>query len=143
MERIKTLFVLIICLNNGMVKCDIIEELLISVNRIQANMETVMKKVENVEGIIKVTETNVISIRDEVEINSKQNILILEKFERFKEEVKSVQEEQNENLRNVNLQYPKILEGVISVHQANLKNAEEINQNIGEVVKLTSNHSDD
>ena len=83
-----------------------------------------------------------LSIRDEVEINSKQNILILEKFERFKEEVKSVQEEQNENLRNVNLQYPKILEGVISVHQANLKNAEEINHNIEEGVKLTSNHSE-
>ena len=142
MERIKTLFVLIICLNNGMVKCNIIEELLISVNRIRANMETVMQKVEKMESTIKDTETNVLSIRDEVEINSKQNILILEKFERFKEEVKSVQEEQNENLRNVNLQYPKILEGVISVHQANLKNAEEINQNIGEVVKLTSNHSD-
>ena len=55
MERIKTLFVLIICLNNGMVKCDIIEELLISANRIQANMETVMHKVENMENAIKET----------------------------------------------------------------------------------------
>ena len=62
MERIKTLFVLIICLNNGMVKCNIIEELLISVNRIRANMETVMQKVEKMESTIKDTETNVLSI---------------------------------------------------------------------------------
>ena len=62
MERIKTLFVLIICLNNGMVKCNIFEELLISVNRIEANMETVMQKVEKMESTIKDTETNVLSI---------------------------------------------------------------------------------
>ena len=77
MERIKTLFVLIICLNNGMVKCNIIEELLISVNRIQANMETVMHKVENMENAIKET-ANVKILNNEAEINSKQNILILE-----------------------------------------------------------------
>ena len=77
MERIKTLFILFICLNNGIVKGDIIEELLIAVNRIESKMETVMHKVENMENAIKET-ANVKILNNEAEINSKQNILILE-----------------------------------------------------------------
>ena len=57
MERIKKLFILIFFLNNnGMVQSDIIEELLVAVKGIQANMETVMQKVETMENIIKETE---------------------------------------------------------------------------------------
>ena len=77
MERIKTLFILFICLYNGIVKGDIIEELLIAVNRIESNMETVMHKVENMENAIKET-ANVKILNNEAEISSKQNILILE-----------------------------------------------------------------
>jgi len=183
MGKIRKLFILIICLNNDVVKGDMFEELLISVNHIKLNMETVMHKVENLENTLKETDANVVSIRDDVKIlhnevekNSKQNILILEELGTFKEKVKRVQEEQNAIHSNMNLQYPKILEEVklassinqnldmcaekyskhsnaIKKHlnslqeevksvQDSMKNAEEINLNIKENVKYTSNNSD-
>ena len=78
-----------------MVTGDIIEELLISINRIGSNMETVMLKIENMENVIKETEANVKTLNNEVKLNSKQNILILEQLGTLKEDVKNGKEEQN------------------------------------------------
>jgi len=160
MERIKKLCVLIICLNNGLVKGDIIEELLISVNRIQANMENIIHRVENMESTIK-----------------EQNSLFLGQLGVLEEEVKSVKKEQNTNHNKMNIQFYKVLEEVkkagsinlnleqcnekylkhsnkINEHLESLKeemenvqkdnerSVEEINLNIEEGVKLTLNHSD-
>merc|ERR1719322_1614687 len=125
MERIKTLFIFILFLENGIVLVqseNILEELLLSVNRMEANMETVMHKVENIEKAIKDTETKVSTIvgdiktlkyvKYEVDMNSKQNNLILEELETLKEDVKGVKEDQNANHSNVNLHYLNILEEV-------------------------------
>ena len=65
MERIKTLFIFILFLENGIILVqseNILEELLLSVNHMEANMETVMHKVENIEKAIKDTETKVSTI---------------------------------------------------------------------------------
>merc|ERR1712131_393721 len=96
MERMRKLFILIICLNKyGMVQGNMFEELLLAVNRIERNLETVMHKVENMENTVKETETNVKSIREDVKINSKQ-------LGTLKEEVKRVKEELNVNHSNMN-----------------------------------------
>ena len=142
MEGIRKLFILILYLNiNGMVQGDFIEELLIAVKGIQANMETVMNKVETMENTIKETETNVLSIRDNVkilnnvvEINSKQNFLILEQLGNLKDEVKSVKEEQSSNHSNMNLQNLKILEEV--------KKSGTIKEKLEQSVEMYSNHND-
>ena len=150
-----------------MVQGNMFEELLLAVNRIERNLETVMHKVENMENTVKETETNVKSIREDVEINSKQ-------LGALKEEVKSVKEELNVNHSNMNLQYLEVVEEVKKAGSINLnmeqcvekyskhsnvikehlnslieevksvqdKNAKEINLNIEDVVKITSNHSD-
>jgi len=141
MERIKKLFILIFFLNiNGMVQSDIIEELLVAVKGIQANMETVMQKVETMENIIKETEKNALSIGDDVKIlhnevkeSTKQNIFILEQLGTLKDEVKSVKEEQKANHSIIYLQYIKILEEV--------KKAGSINAKLDKSVEKYTNHN--
>jgi len=134
MERMRKLFILIICLNKyGMVQGNMFEELLLAVNRIERNLETVMHKVETMENTIKEKETNLKSIRDdvkilhnEVEINSKQ-------LGNLKEEVRSDMEELNVNHSNMNLQYLEIVEEV--------KKAGSINLNMEQCVEKYSKHS--
>jgi len=130
----RKLFILIICLNKyGTVQGNMFEELLLAVNRLERNLETVMHKVETMENTIKETQTNVKSIREdvkilhnEVEINSKQ-------LGTLKEEVKSVKEELNVNHSNMNLQYLEIVEEV--------KKAGRINLNMEQCVEKYSKHS--
>ena len=54
MEISTTISILILFLNNGMVKGDIIEEMLIAVHQLQSNMKVVMNKVENIENTLTV-----------------------------------------------------------------------------------------
>merc|ERR1711915_754016 len=69
LERMKLLFVLIFSfINNGVVKSNSIDKLLLAVNRIESNMETVLHKIESMENTIKDAETNVKSIREEVQV---------------------------------------------------------------------------
>ena len=138
-DRSKTLIIFILCLNNGAieVKCDIIEELLISVKSIQLNLKTVLNKVENVENTfnadIKYIKDNIKVLDEKVEIvkstqkenlkNIKDNIKVLdEKVENLKtvqEEVKSIQKE---NLKNNNDNYRVLNEKIESLQTENLKN---------------------
>ena len=120
MEIIKKLLILIFCLNNNdMVQGDINEDLLLAVNRIQATMETVIQKVENMENTIKETETNVVSIRDdvsilhnevetikeEVKITSNYSGKFLEQIKVFKDEVFSLEEENRIKIEDIGLHF--------------------------------------
>jgi len=102
-----------------MVQGDINEELLLAVNRIQATMETVMQKVENMENTIKETETNLVSIRDdvkilhnevetikeEVKITSNYSGKFLEQIKVFKDEVFSLEEENRIKIDDIGLHF--------------------------------------
>ena len=119
MERIKKLLILIFFLNNDMVQGDINEELLLAISRIQATMETVMQKVENMENTIKETETNLVSIRDdvkilhnevetikeEVKITSNYSGKFLEQIKVFKDEVLSLEEENRIKIDDIGLHF--------------------------------------
>jgi len=155
LERMKLLFVLIFSfINNGVVKSNSIDELLLAVNRIESNMETVLHKIENLENTIKDAETNVKSIREEVQVlqnevekNSNQNNLILELIGTLKEEVKSGNEEQNANHINLERLVEKDSNQSQVIHE-NLKSLKENMNNAGEFslslekgLKLNSNHS--
>ena len=67
-------------------------------------MEAVMHKIENMENAIKETEANVKILNNDAEINSKQNVLILEQLGTIKEDVKNLKEEQNANHNKLNLE---------------------------------------
>jgi len=149
MDRSKTLLIFILCMNNGAieVKCDIIEELLISVKSLQLDLKTVLNKVENVENTfnadIKYIKDNIKVLDEKVETvkntqkedlkNIKDNIKVLdEKVENLKtvqEEVKSIQKENlknnNDNYRVLNEKVESlqtVLEEVISIQEETLKN---------------------
>jgi len=116
-----------------MVQGNMFEELLLAVNRMERNLETVMHKVETMENTIKETETNVKSIRDDVKILHNEEEINSKQLGNLKEEVKSVKEELNVNHSNMNLQYLEIVEEV--------KKAGRINLNMEQCVEKYSKHS--
>ena len=98
MEIFKTISILILFLNNGMVKGNIIEEILIAVHQLQSKMEIVMNKVENIENTlavdVKSLEQNINGLHEEVEKNAEK---IYQKVESEFEKIS----EQNLNLLGV------------------------------------------
>merc|ERR1712131_866 len=113
-DRSKTLFIFILCLNNGAieVKCDIFEELLISVKSIQLNLKTVLNKVENVENTFN---ADIKYIKDNIKVLDEK----VENLKTVQEEVKSIQKE---NLKNNNDNYRVLNEKIESLQTENLKN---------------------
>merc|ERR1712198_606189 len=105
MEISTTISILILFLNNGMVKGDIIEEMLIAVHQLQSKMDLVMNKVENIENTLKVDvqalKQNVKVLHEEVETNSNQDKIFIKSLDSFKVEVKSFQKESLKNSEEI------------------------------------------
>merc|ERR1712198_140866 len=139
MELRKTLLILILVLNNGIVKGNIIEEMLIAVHQLQTNMEVVMNKVENIENTLTVDlkslketnskqdkifkkslentltidvnslKQNIKVLQDEVETNSNQDKILIKSLDSFKVEVRSFQKESLKNAEEIRLSLEKSL----------------------------------
>merc|ERR1712198_669864 len=139
MELRKTLLILILVLNNGIVKGNIIEEMLIAVHQLQTNMQVVMNKVENIENTLTVDlkslketnskqdkilieslentltidvnslKQNIKVLHEEVETNSNQDKILIESLDSFKVEVRSFQQESLKNAEEIRLSLEKSL----------------------------------
>merc|ERR1711973_186253 len=125
MELRKTLSILILVLNNGMVKGDIIEEMLIAVHQLQTNMQVVMNKVENIENTLKV------DLKSLKETNSKQDKILIESLENIgntlkvdvnslKENIKVLHEDVETN-SNQDKIFKKSLENTLTIDLNSLK----------------------
>merc|ERR1712198_16668 len=125
MELRKTLLILILVLNNGIVKGDIIEEMLIAVHQLQSNMQVVMNKVENIEN------TLTVDLKSLKETNSKQDKILIESLENIgntlKADVNSLKEnmkvlhEEVETNSNQNKIFKKSLENTLTIDVNSLK----------------------
>ena len=125
MELRKTLLILILVLNNGMVKGNIIEEMLIAVHQLQTNMQVVMNKVENIEN------TLTVDLKSLKETNSKQDKILIESLENIgntlkvdvnslKENIKVLHEEVETN-SNQDKIFKKSLENTLTIDVNSLK----------------------
>merc|ERR1712198_627529 len=134
MELRKTLSILILVLNNGIVKGNIIEEMLIAVHQLQSHMQNVMNKVENIEN------TLTVDLKSLQETNSKQDKILIESLENIgntlkvdvtslKENIKVLHEEVETNSNQDKIlikSFDSFKADVKSFQKESLKNAEEI-----------------
>merc|ERR1712198_511971 len=125
MELRKTLSILILVLNNGIVKGNIIEEMLIAVHQLQSHMQNVMNKVENIEN------TLTVDLKSLQETNSKQDKFLIESLENIgntlkvdvnslKENIKVLHEEVETN-SNQDKIFKKSLENTLTIDVNSLK----------------------
>merc|ERR1712198_571232 len=125
MELRKTLLILILVLNNGIVKGNIIEEMLIAVHQLQINMQVVMNKVENIET------TLTVDLKSLQETSSKQDKILIESLENIgntlkvdvnslKENIKVLHEEVETN-SNQDKIFKKSLENTLTIDVNSLK----------------------
>merc|ERR1712131_214827 len=151
MELRKTLLILILVLNNGMVKGNIIEEMLIAVHQLQINMQVVMNKVENIEN------TLTVDLKSLKETNSKQDKFLIESLENIgntlkvdvnslKENIKVLHEEVETNSNQDKILIESLDSFKIDVksfQKESLKNAEEIRLSLEKSLKQNENSSEE
>merc|ERR1712198_659369 len=147
MELRKTLLILILVLNNGIVKGNIIEEMLIAVHQLQTNMQVVMNKVENIEN------TLTVDLKSLKETNSKQDKILIESLENIgntlkvdvnslKENIKVLHEEVETNSNQDKIlikSFDSFKVEVKSFQKESLKNAEEIRLSLEKSLKQNEN----
>jgi len=106
MEISEKILILFLFLNNGMVKGDIIEEMLIAVHQLQANMNIVMNKVENIENNLKVDVNSIKQdikvLHEEVERTSNQDKIFTESLENIKNILKIDVQSIKQNVKVLN-----------------------------------------
>merc|ERR1712198_331268 len=151
MELRKTLLILILVMNNGIVKSNIIEEMLIAVHQLQTNMQVVMNKVENIEN------TLTVDLKSLKETNSKQDKILIESLENIgntlkidvnslKQNIKVLQEEVETNSNQDKIlikSFDSFKADVKSFQKESLKNAEEIRLSLEKNLKQNENSSEE
>jgi len=150
MEISTTISILILFLNNGMVKGDIIEEMLIAVHQLQNNMKFVMNKVENIENTLEVDmnslKQNINGLHEEVEKNSKslKNIesTLPDDVNSLKQNIKVLHEEVETNSNQDKILIESLDSFKVEVRsfqKESLKNTEEIRLSLEKSLKQNEN----